>query len=135
VAKARGTDAIQGIVVEAWLSATGHAEISSFSNPYPGDIRHHIGVHSNAGYPLDFYVYGSIASGYSQVAYIGPIADKWDKKISQMTGYGEESQPMQVSPLGSPARVQVSLVQFDSTWSGPTAAILDRIPEISVDVS
>jgi hypothetical protein len=134
VARERGTDATQGIVVETWLSATGHAEISSFTSPYPGDIRQHIAVDSNAGYPIDFYVYGLIASGYPQVAYTGPT-DKWDKPIRQMTSHGEADQPMQVSALGSPARVQVSLVQFDSTWSGRTAAILNRIPEISVDVS
>jgi hypothetical protein len=134
VARERGTDATQGIVAETWLSANGHAEISSFTSPYPGNIRQHISVDSNAGYPIDFYVYGLIASGSPQVAYTGPVTDNWNKPIRQVISRGEADQPMQVSALGSPARVQVSQVQFDSVWSGRTSAILDRIPEISVDV-
>lgn len=135
MAKERATDATQGIVVETWLSADGHAEITSFTNPYPANIRQHISVDSNAGYPIDFYVYGLIASGYSQVAYTGPVRDDWNKPIPQLTSHGEENQPMRVSALSSPARVQASKVEFDSAWSGRTAAVLNRTPEISVDVS
>lgn len=135
MAKARGTDATQGIVVETWLSATGHPEISSFTNPYPSDIRHHISVDSNAGYPLDFHVYAEIASGYPQVAYTNPAADKWDKEIRNLIDHGEADQTMQVATLGSPARVQAIHTEFESSWSGPTTAILDKIPEVTIDVN
>jgi hypothetical protein len=136
VAKARGTDALQGIVVESWVSATGHSEIHSFSSPYPGNIQHHISVDSNAGYPIDFYVYGQIVSGYPHVAYTAPRSAKWDSPIAKVIGHGEVTHPMQVSAVAAPARIQVPLVEFDTFWSGRMAANLNPpAPEISVDVS
>ena len=123
MAKVCGTDAIQGIAVETWVSATGHPDISAFTNPYPGDVRHHISVTSNASYPLDFFVHGLIASGFSQVAYsLTPIADKWADTIHQVQTYGEADCQMQISPVSSPARIQVERVEYDSPWSGRTAA-------------
>jgi hypothetical protein len=133
------TDAITGIVVSTWLSAAGHREISSFTSPYPADIRQHISVDSNAGYAIDFHVHGLIAAGHPQVAYTAPLADSWNEPIPQVINRGEADRIMQVSPLRSPARVQVSRVEFDSVWSqpgsGPACANLNRTPEISVDVS
>jgi hypothetical protein len=136
LAKALGTDAIQGIAVETWLSATGRPDISVLTNPYPSNIRHHISITTNAQYPQDFFVYGLIASGYSQVAYaLTPVTDKWDETIHQVQTAGEASCQVQISgPVGSPARLQAEKVEYDCPWSGKTAAVLDRIPEIAVDV-
>jgi hypothetical protein len=135
VTKERGTDATLGIKVETWLSATGHGEISSFTNPYPANIRHHISIDSNARYPIDFHVHGCVASGHPQVAYTSAASDKWDKQLLQLISHGEADQSMRVSALGSPARVQVPFVQYDSIHSGWTVIDMQPIPEISVDVS
>ena len=136
LAKAVGTDAILGIVVETWLSTTSNTDVTAVTSPYPSDARHHIGVTTNAQYPQDFFVHGLIAFGYSQVAYVvTPSADKWNDTIYQVQTYGEANCLLHISgPVGSPVRIQAEKVEYDCPWSGKTMAVLDRIPEKSIDV-
>lgn len=130
------TDSVNGIRVDTWISATGHADVTSFTTqPYPGNILHNIKVTSNARYAIDFHVHGDIVSGHPSVSYTGPSSAKWDKLLSRVTSHDSANRSMQVSAVSTPARVQVPKVEFVSPWS-PTAlpANLNRTLEISVDV-